>query len=149
MTAHTIVDDGAASGQSRLLVSAWIVALAATLAALFIGEVMGQTPCVLCWYQRIFMFPLAIVLGIASYRGDFAVVRYAQPLAAFGALIAGYHVLVYFGAVAESLTPCSASGPSCSSSDMTIAGGIPIPLLSLAAFMLISASLALIARRQP
>ena len=44
---------------------AWLVALAATLGALFIGEIMGQVPCQLCWYQRIAMFPLALILGVA------------------------------------------------------------------------------------
>ncbi|WP_288254060.1 disulfide bond formation protein B [uncultured Hydrogenophaga sp.] len=52
------------------LFAAWGVALAATLGALFIGEIMGMTPCLLCWYQRIFMFPLAIVLGIAAFAND-------------------------------------------------------------------------------
>ncbi len=48
------------------LMAAWGVALAATLGALFIGEVMGMTPCLLCWYQRIFMFPLALI-GVSSF----------------------------------------------------------------------------------
>ncbi|MEG0947549.1 MAG: disulfide bond formation protein B, partial [Comamonas sp.] len=46
-----------------LLMLAWLLATVATLGAMFLGEVMGMTPCVLCWYQRIFMFPIAIVLG--------------------------------------------------------------------------------------
>ena len=52
------------------LMAAWGVALAATLGALFIGEVMGMTPCLLCWYQRIFMFPLALILGMAAFAED-------------------------------------------------------------------------------
>jgi thiol-disulfide isomerase/thioredoxin len=54
----------------NLLVLAWLIAAAATASALFIGEVMGMAPCVLCWYQRIFMFPLAVVLGMACYSDD-------------------------------------------------------------------------------
>ncbi len=131
----------------RLLLAAWIIALTATLAALFIGEVMGQTPCLLCWHQRVFMFPLALVLGVACYRSEPGVWPYALPLAVVGGLIAAYHCLVYFGIVDETLVPCSQSGPSCASSDMTILGGLPIPLLSLAAFTTIAAALALIARR--
>ena len=61
------------SGETALGL-AWIIALVASLAVLFIGEVLGQTPCVLCWFQRAFMFPLAIVLGLGlswrDYRGD-------------------------------------------------------------------------------
>ncbi len=131
----------------RLLLAAWLIALTATLAALFIGEVMGQTPCLLCWHQRAFMFPLALVLGIACYRSDFGVWRYALPLAVLGGLIAAYHCLHYFEVVDEALVPCSQSGPSCAGSDMTILGGLPIPLLSLAAFTTIATALALIARR--
>ncbi|MGV8637645.1 disulfide bond formation protein B, partial [Pseudomonas aeruginosa] len=51
------------SGSWNLLLLAWLVALVSTLSALFIGEVMGQAPCVLCWFQRAFMFPLAVVLA--------------------------------------------------------------------------------------
>ena len=66
----------------NLLLLTWLVALVSTLSALFIGEVMGQAPCVLCWFQRAFMFPLAVILAIASYRSDFTVWRYALPLTA-------------------------------------------------------------------
>ena len=52
------------------LSAAWVVALVSTLAALFIGEVMGMTPCQLCWYQRILMFPLAVILGMAAFGND-------------------------------------------------------------------------------
>ncbi len=63
---------------------AWIVALVASLAALFIGEVMGQTPCVLCWFQRAFMFPLAIILGLGLWWRDGSVGRYGIALALGG-----------------------------------------------------------------
>jgi len=59
------------------LFSAWVVALAASLGALFIGEVLGQEPCNLCWYQRIAMFPLAFILGLACLYNDLSVRRYA------------------------------------------------------------------------
>lgn len=129
-----------------LLLLAWAVALLATLAALFIGEVMGRTPCVLCWYQRISMFPLALILAVACYNSDTGVWRYALPLAATGWLVALYHCLLYFGVIPDSIKPCGA-GPSCSSADMTILGGIPLPLLSLLAFTLISVLLMFIRRR--
>ena len=91
--------DTRARADARLLYAAWIVALAATFGALFIGEVMGQAPCVLCWHQRVFMFPLAIILGIACYRSDSGVWRYALPLAALGWVVAVYHALQYFGVI--------------------------------------------------
>ena len=52
------------------LLCAWLVSIVATGSAVFIGEVMGMTPCVLCWYQRIAMFPIALVLGMSLYAED-------------------------------------------------------------------------------
>ena len=80
---------------------AWMIALAATLGAVFIGEVMGQAPCSLCWYQRTFMFPLAILLAVATYRSDTDVWRYALPLAAAGWAVAVWHMLLYAGVISE------------------------------------------------
>jgi disulfide bond formation protein DsbB len=59
---------------------AWLIALLATAGALFLGEVMGMTPCVLCWYQRIAMFPLVVILGLGLLEADGRSVRYAMPL---------------------------------------------------------------------
>lgn len=124
------------------VIAAWLIALLATLGALFIGEVMGQSPCVLCWFQRAFMFPLAVILTVASYRADAEVWRYAVPLAVIGWLTAFYHILLYSGVIPQNIQPCGA-GPSCSSAHMTIFGGTPIPLLSLGAFTAIIAFLIL------
>jgi len=129
-----------------LLLAAWLLAVAATVAALFIGEVMGKTPCVLCWFQRIFMFPLAVMLTIACYRADFSVWLYALPLAVIGWVIALYHCLLFIGVIPEDLKPCSA-GTSCSGADMLIFGSVPLPLLSLVVFTAIVMLLALIRRR--
>jgi len=128
------------------LLAAWIIALAATLGALFIGEIMDQTPCYLCWHQRVFMFPLAVILAVATFRDDPGVWRYALPVAVLGWLVAAYHSLLYIGVIPEAVQPCG-QGPSCSSADMTILGGIPIPVLSLAAFTGIAIFLALARRR--
>ena len=132
-----------------LLFGAWLVALVSSLAALFIGEVMGQVPCVLCWYQRAFMFPLAFILLVASLQTDAAVWRYAMPLAGAGWLIAAFHTLEYVGVIPKALEPCSLTGPSCSGADMTILGGIPIAFLSLGAFAAIFVLLTLVRRRLP
>ncbi|UVJ43630.1 disulfide bond formation protein B [Pseudomonas sp. LS1212] len=137
----------APSGPWRLLLLAWLLALFSTLAALFIGEVMGQAPCVLCWFQRAFMFPLAVILAVACYRSDFDVWRYALPLAGIGALLALSHSLLYAGLIPQRIQPCSATGPSCSDANMTILGGIPLPLVALGAFVLIAILLLIIRRR--
>jgi disulfide bond formation protein DsbB len=129
-----------------LLLAVWLLAMASTLAALFIGEVMGKTPCVLCWFQRICMFPLAVLLTIACYRSDFAVWIYALPLAVIGWAIALCHSLLFIGLIPEDLKPCSA-GTSCSGADMLIFGNLPLPLISLIAFSAIVLLLILIRRR--
>jgi disulfide bond formation protein DsbB len=129
-----------------LLLAVWLLAMASTLAALFIGEVMGKTPCVLCWFQRICMFPLAVLLTIACYRSDFAVWIYALPLAVIGWAIALGHTLLFIGLIPEDLKPCSA-GTSCSGADMLIFGNLPLPLISLIAFSAIVLLLILIRRR--
>lgn len=112
---------------------AWVISLAAALGALFVGEVMGQAPCNLCWFQRAFMFSLAVLLGIAAFREDAGIWRYALPLAVIGGAIAAFHSLLYAGVIPETLQPCG-QGPSCASADMTILGELPLPYLSLAAF---------------
>jgi disulfide bond formation protein DsbB len=126
----------AARGWKRMFM-AWLVALVATAGALFLGEVMGMTPCVLCWYQRIAMFPLVPVLGIALLDADPRGVRFALPLALAGWAIALYHCLVFWGFMSEALSPCR-KGASCADADVQVAGFVPIPLLSLIAFTAIS-----------
>lgn len=129
-----------------LLFAAWTVALLSTFGAIFIGEVMGKTPCLLCWFQRAFMFPLAVILAVACYTSDAGVWRYALPVAGVGLLIAVYHNLLFWGVLPEEIQPCG-TGPSCSSADLNLIGFIPIPVLSLAAFTALAVLLMLIRRR--
>lgn len=124
------------SSRWPLRFGAWLIALLATAGALFLGEVMGMTPCLLCWYQRIAMFPLVVVLGLGLLEADGRSVRYALPLAAVGWVIALYHCLVFWGVVTEALVPCGKGG-SCADADVQVAGFVPIPLLSLTAFTMI------------
>lgn len=117
-----------------LLLLAWLIATTATLGALFIGEVMLMTPCTLCWYQRIFMFPIAIILGIACFTDDRQGAVYALALALGGLAMAGYHTLLVAGLIPKSWVPRSA-GVSCADQKLEILNGVQIPWLSLAAFM--------------
>lgn len=119
------------------LMAAWAIALVATLAALFLGEVMGMTPCLLCWYQRIFMFPLALILGMAAFAEDRRGAVYAMPLALGGAAVSGYHSALLAGWVPTWWVPCG-SGPSCSKQNLEIFGSVQIPWLSLLAFAAIA-----------
>ena len=117
-----------------ILLAAWLVATMATASALFIGEVMMMVPCQLCWYQRIFMFPLAIVLGMAAYFDDRRGAVYALALALGGLAVAAYHTLLVAGLIPKAWVPCSA-GVSCADQKLEILNGVQIPWLSLAAFM--------------
>ena len=131
---------------SVLLLVAWLVAVVSTGSALFIGEVMGMIPCVLCWYQRIAMFPLALMLGMAFYSEDRRGAVYASPLALVGAAFAGYHSLLVAGLIPQAWIPCSA-GASCADQKLNFFYGIELPWLSLAAFVAIAISLSLYLRR--
>ena len=80
----TNLDAHVQSREDLPLTIAFLIALAATLGALFIGEVLGQMPCTLCWYQRIAMFPLVPILGLSIWRGDGMARAYALPLVLAG-----------------------------------------------------------------
>ncbi len=129
-----------------LMLLAWLVATTATLGALFLGEVMGMTPCVLCWYQRIFMFPIAIVLGIACFTDDRRGAVYGLALALGGLVIAGYHTLLVAGLIPKTWVPCSA-GVSCTDQKLEILNSVQIPWLSLAAFSALAFLLAVYLRK--
>ena len=119
----------------------WIVSLVATLGSLFFSEVMALPPCVLCWYQRICMYPLVPIATAGLLARDAAVSRYLWPLAVIGLAIATYHNLLYYGLIADAITPC-AQGVSCTSRQIEWLGFITIPLMSLTAFVVIAISLA-------
>lgn len=129
-----------------LLLLAWMVAVAATAAALFLGEVMGMVPCQLCWFQRVFMFPLALLLGIAAFRGDCQGAVYGIALAVAGAAVAAYHTALVAGWVPQWWIPCGA-GPSCTDQSLAILGGIQLPWLSLGSFVAIGLLLAAYLRK--
>lgn len=134
------------------LYAAWLVALVATLGSLWFSEVRLFVPCTLCWYQRILMYPLVVLLGIAAWRGDAGIVRYVLPLTLFGAVVAGYHLLEQkipgFGA-----PEACRGGVPCNIEYIDWFGFVTIPMLSLTAFVLISGALSWVAlsarRRSP
>ena len=122
------------------LLCAWLVSMVATGSAVFIGEIMGMTPCVLCWYQRIAMFPIALVLGMSLYSEDRRGAVYALPMALTGLVIAGYHSLLVAGLVPQTWIPCSA-GVSCANQKLSIFLGLELPWLSFSSFAAIAAFL--------
>ncbi len=123
-----------------LVFAAWLLAAASSLGALFFGEVMQLPTCNLCWYQRIFMFPLALILPFGLFPFDRRVLRYGLALAIPGLLIAVFHQLLVAGMVPTDLKPCR-QGVPCSETVITWFGFLTIPLLSIAAFLVILALL--------
>lgn len=119
-----------------ILFICWLLSLIATFGSLFFSSVMEMEPCVLCWYQRIFMYPLAMIFLIALFPLDKKVTRYALPLAILGLGFAIYHYLLYMGIVPEGLKPCG-KGPSCTKADLELFGFITIPMLSIMAYLTI------------
>lgn len=120
-----------------LIFGAWLIAAMASLGALFMSEIMGFAPCVLCWYQRIFMFPLVFVLAAGLFPLDPKVLRYALPLAVVGLLVAGFHVLLTMGIIPETMAPCR-QGIPCQTIQVEWFGFVTIPLLSFLAFLTIN-----------
>lgn len=123
-----------------LVFACWLLATASTLSALFFSEVMELPPCVLCWYQRIFMFPLVLLLPLGLFPFDGRVVRYTLPLASGGWLISVFQLLLVWGLVPEGLRPCT-QGVPCSEVQIEWLGFVSIPLLSFVAFTLMVALL--------
>ena len=120
----------------------WFVALVAAAGSLFLSEVMDFVPCVLCWYQRIPMYALVVVLGIGLYTRDAGVYKYAQTLAIIGLSIAIYHCLLYLGFIPKGMIPCG-PGPSCADQKLELWGFVTIPLMSVLAFTALVAGLKL------
>lgn len=129
------------------IILAWMVALAASFGSLILSEVMELRPCTLCWYQRIFMFSLAFVLGVGVYRKDGNVSYYVLPLSITGGLIAFYHSLLQWGIISETSITCTVDS-SCAEPQINWFGFITIPFMALVTFIIISALAWLPLRKQ-
>jgi disulfide bond formation protein DsbB len=125
---------------------AWLVAIVATSGSLYFSEVRAFVPCSLCWFQRIFMYPLVIILGIASFRQDKRIIPYVLPLAIFGGLIAFWHVLEE-NIPGLSIPMCNVGVP-CTVKYVNYLGFITIPVMSLTAFTLITIFLVAVLKAQ-
>jgi disulfide bond formation protein DsbB len=134
------------SSSWNILFLCWLVSSVSAMGSLFFSYVMEFAPCVLCWYQRIFLFPLVIILAVGLFPIDKSVVKYALPLAIAGWLTAAYHNLLYVGIVPESIQPCS-QGVSCTEEYIDLFGFLSIPMLSLLSFSTIIALLIILKMR--
>lgn len=112
----------------------FLLSLSAVLGSIFLSEVAKYPPCELCWYQRIFMFPQPIILGIAMLKNDYQAKLYSVVLALIGLLIAIYHILIQNG---QLVSPCSNQVVNCSLKQFVYFGYVTIPVMSATAFILL------------
>ena len=129
-----------------LIFSCWVLAAIATLGSLFLSEVMEIQPCALCWYQRIFMYPLVAIFLVGMFPLDLNVFRYALPIVVIGWGISIYHYLLYSGYIPENMQPCS-QGVSCTEINLELLGFITIPMLSILSYTAIIALLLIFRKR--
>ncbi|MCR2822414.1 disulfide oxidoreductase [Lederbergia panacisoli] len=133
------------SKSSLTLYFAWVVSVIATLGSLYFSEIKGYVPCELCWYQRIFMYPLTIILGIAAFYNERYIKKYILPVSLIGGSISLYHYLVQKVPGFAAIKPC-VQGVPCNVQYINWFGFITIPFLALTAFTLISVFMILMYR---
>lgn len=126
---------------------AWIISIISIFGSLFFSSILELPPCFLCWYQRIFIFPLGIVLAVGFLKKDALVFWYAFPLALIGWGISAYHNLLYYKFIVEPLVPCT-GGVSCTENQFELLGFISIPLMALLSLSSILILLILFAKKQ-
>ena len=131
-----IVRSGLNALSPHALFLAWAFTCVGLLASLFLSEVRGWMPCALCWYQRICLWPLALILGLAWLRKREDLAGFVLPQVALGLAIAVYQVFIQEIAHRDVLGLCPA-GPNCATKFDVGLGPISIPMLSLAAFLAI------------
>ena len=118
-----------------------LVAAVATAGSLYFSEVLGLTPCDLCWIQRVFMYPLTVVLGVAAYERRAGVWRTGLPLSLAGGGVAAYHSWLQVQPAAR----CTIDA-GCTTIQYPMLGGLlTIPRLALLGFLLVSLGLGTVA----
>lgn len=129
--------------KENLLLIAWVTALLAMTGSLYFSNVLNFPPCVLCWYQRIFMYPLVFIIGVGILKRDQHLPYYVLPLSLIGGVIALYHNLLYYNIIPESAAPCEA-GISCTTKFIEYGGFVTIPFLSFLGFAVITIAMLLV-----
>lgn len=129
-----------------LLFICWLLASVGTLGSLFFSEILDYPPCVLCWYQRICLFPLVVILFTGLFPYNASVVKFSLPLAIIGWTVAAYHNLLYIGVIPKSIQPCD-KALSCTDVQLELFSFITIPFLSFIAFSTLIFLLIILHRR--
>ncbi len=113
---------------------AFLVSVVTTLGSLYFSEIAHFVPCKLCWFQRIFMYPQVLLLGVASIKNDFGIKKYIIPLSIIGLVIAIYQYVLQMSPIP---LPCTDEIASCAAKEFVEFGYITIPMMSLISFLLI------------
>jgi disulfide bond formation protein DsbB len=116
----------------------WAIAFAGMAGSLYFSEIMGLVPCVLCWYQRIALYPLVILVGLGIIRKNPDLPRYVLPFSVIGLGVAVFHNLLYYGVIEEKLSPCTVGASCVDPASQAIGSFVTIPLLSLIGFLIIT-----------
>ena len=143
-------ENGAAPGNTNgwtFAFAAFLVVLAASAGSLFLSNVMTVPVCELCWYQRVALYPLVVVIGIGLFPWNPGMLRTAGALTAIGWLVAVFHLLLIAGLIPESARPC-VQGIPCSETHFHLFGLLNIPTLSLITFSLVGVLLYLARRTE-
>ena len=130
-------------GVTNALRLSWVIALVSTLGSLYYQYVVRLEPCMQCWLQRIAIFPLAIILGVAVVKDDDSVVPYVWGLNVYGVLMSVWHMLVEFGVLAEAST-CAASGPPCAIPYFKAFGFVTLAWMALATSLAVAACMLIV-----
>ncbi len=112
---------------------AWVIATVTTLGSLYFSEIADFVPCKLCWYQRICMYPLVVILGVAAVRRDRDVRFYVVPVAAIGAVVSTYHSWIQAYPPVGGTSFCTLDAP-CTERYVWEFGFVSLPLMALSAF---------------
>ena len=116
------------------LTIAFLLALGGMIGSLIYSNVFMFAPCEFCWWQRIFLYPQVIILGVAAWYRDVRIGTISIILSVIGICISIYHVLLQAGAVGSGAA-CALTGVSCTRIDVLIFGWITIPIMCLVLFV--------------
>lgn len=133
--------------RTNLLYFAWAVALVGVVGSLYFSEVAGLVPCVLCWWQRILLYPLLVILTVGILKKENNLPLYVLPFAIIGMAVALYHYLLQMGVIPEEAGPCTA-GVSCVERQWELMGFITIPLMAFVAFTALTTAMIFYKRKE-
>lgn len=122
----------------------WFAGTGALIGSLILSEVAQYQPCLLCWWQRICMYPIAIIMTVAILVKDKKVFYYVVPFSAVGMVISFYHSLLQWGVIKEEVVDCSLNGNvSCLNAQIDWFGFITIPFMAFVTFSAINLAIGL------